>query len=163
MATASHFLLRRDSVNVQPAVHQAMAKLDFPADFVRPEKETESRQVVVAVSFEARFSPAPDLAAAVPSAVCRCPIRFATAGFVPAADPFDPAGSDFPAVAAVVVAAVAGLSAADLSVVDADPGSVGFAVAAVDLACSAYFSAAALGKGRVVAVAFCFLIPRSSF
>src|SRR4029077_6063283 len=102
-------------------------------------------------------------------AVCRCPRPFATAGFVPAADPFDPADSGF---AAVVVAAAAvdlfdpsDLSAAGLSVVAAaGPGSVGFAVVAADLACPFCSFAAALGKGMVVAaVPFCFLTLRSSF
>ena len=149
---------------VQPAVHLAMANADSAAGFARPVRAMEFRPAAAVVSFEARFSPAPDLSAAVPSAVGRCPMRFATAGFVPAADPFDPAGSAVAAAAAAVlvvavaavavvaVAVVAGLSAADLS-----------GVAAADLACSVYYSAAALGKGRVVAVPFYFLILRSSF
>src|SRR6266478_5587392 len=95
------------------------------------------------------FAPAmatADLSAAVPSVVCRCQIRFATAGFAPAAaGPFD-----------LVAAVVAGFSAADLSV-------VGVVAVAADLACSAYFSAAELGKEKAVALAFCFLTRRSSF
>src|SRR5947208_10902286 len=135
-ATVLHFPLRPGWAILQPAVAPAMAKADCPAGFVRLAREMDSHRVVVAASFGARFSPAPDLSAAVPSVVCRCPIRFATVGFAPAAaGPFD-----------LVVAVVAGFSAADLSVV---------AVAA-DLACSAYFFAAALGKEKAVALAFCF-------
>src|SRR5437588_2360771 len=123
-----------------------MAKADCPAGFVRLAREMDSHRVVVAASFGARFSPAPDLSAAVPSVVCRCPIRFATVGFVPAAGPFD------------LVAVVAGLSAAGLSVVAPDPGSGGsvvvVVVVAADLASSAYFSAAELGKEKAVALAF---------
>src|SRR5262249_21239678 len=95
---------------------------------------------------------------------CRSPICSATAGFVPAADPFDPAGSGF---AVVVVAAAAvdlfdlsGLSAADLSVVAAGPGSVVFAAGLASFVCS---FAVALGRVRVVAVPFYFLTRRSSF
>ena len=133
----------------------------------------DSRRAVAAVSFAVRFLPETGLFAVVLFCLCRCPICLATAGFVPAADPFDPAGSGF--VAAVVVAAaaadpsvavavvVADLSVADLSVVAAGPGSVGSAVFAADLACSVCSFAVALGKGRVVAVPFCFLTRRSSF
>ena len=130
----------------------------------------DSRRVVAAVSFAVRFSPETGLFAVVLFGLCRCPICLATAGFVPAADPFDPAGSGF-AAAVVVAAAVAvavvdlsDLSAADLSVVAAGPGSVGLAVFAADLACSVCSFAVALGKGMVVvAVPFCFLTRRSSF
>src|SRR5438477_11289912 len=155
-ATVLHFPLRPGWAILQPAVAPAMAKADCPAGFVRLAREMDSHRVVVAASFGARFSPAPDLSAAVPSGVCRCPIRFATVGFVPAAGPFD---------LVVAVAVVAGLSAADLSVVAPDPGSGGSVVVAVaaDLACSAYFSAAELGKEKAVALAFCFLTYRSSF
>ncbi len=155
MATALRFLLRPDSAILQPAFAPAMATADFLAGFVRLVREMDSHRVVVAASFGARFSPAPDLSAAVPSVVCRCQIRFATAGFAPAAaGPFD-----------LVAAVVAGFSAADLSVVAVDPGSAGPGVVAVaaDLACSAYFSAAELGKEKAVALAFCFLTRRSSF
>src|SRR5262249_50487339 len=130
--------------------------------------------------------PETGLFAVVLFALCRCPSRFATAGFVPAADPFDPAGSGFAVVAAavvvaavvvaavvvaaVVVAAVVAFLVVDLSAADladlsvaAGPGSVGSAVFAVDLACSVCSFAVALGKGRVVAVPFCFLTHRSSF
>src|SRR5262245_11392280 len=133
-----------------------MAKVDFLADSLRLVTEMGSRPVVAAAFSEARFSPAPDLSAAVPSAVCRYPIRFSTAGFALAAGPFD---------LAVAAAVVAGFSAADLSLVAADPGSAGPGVVAVaaDLACSAYFSAAELGKEKAVAPAFCFLSRRSSF
>src|SRR5438270_9741333 len=151
MVTALRFLLRPDSAILQPAFAPAMATADFLAGFVRLVREMDSHRVVVAASFGARFSPAPDLSAAVPSVVCRCPIRFATVGFVPAAGPFD------------LVAVVAGLSAAGLSVVAPDPGSGGSVVVAADLASSAYFSAAELGKEKAVALAFCFSTRRSSF
>ena len=140
---------------LRPGVALAMAKAHSPGDFVRLARGTDSHQVVVAASFGVRFSPALDPSAALPSAVCRCPIRFATAGFVPAAaGPFD-----------LAVAVVAGFSAADLSVVAADPGSAGPDVVAVasDFACSAYFSAAELGKEKAVALVSCFLTRRSSF
>ena len=148
---------------VQPVVVPARAKAVCPAAFLRRAREMDSRRVVAAVSFAVRFSPETGPFAVVLFAVCRCPRPFATAGFVPAADPFDPAGSGF--VAVVVVAAVADLSAAGLSVVAVDPGSVGFAVFAADLACSVCSFAVALGKGMVVVVAvpFCFLTRRSSF
>src|SRR5947208_5145110 len=138
-ATVLHFPLRPGWAILQPAVAPAMAKADCPAGFVRLAREMDSHRVVVAASFGARFSPAPDLSAAVPSVVCRCPIRFATVGFVPAAGPFD------------LVAVVAGLS-----VVAPDPGSGGsvVVVVAADLASSAYFSAAELGKEKAVALAF---------
>ena len=157
MERAPHFLLRLGSAILQPAVAPAMAKADCPAGFVRVAREMDSHRVVVAASFGARFSPAPDLSAAVPSVVCRCPIRFATVGFAPAAaGPFD--------LVVAVAAVVADFSAADLSVVAGDPGSAGPVVVAVaaDLACSAYFFAAVLGKEKAVALAFCFLTRRSS-
>ncbi len=144
-----------------------MAKADYPAAFLRPATETGFHRVVVAVSFAVRFSSETGLFAVVLFCLCRCPICFATAGFVPAADPFGPADSGF--AAAVVVAAAAAvdlsdLSAAGLSVVAAGPGSVGFAVFAADLSCPAFSFAVALGKGMVVvAVPFCFSTHRSSF
>ena len=148
----------------------AMGKPDCPA-FLRPAREMDSRRVAAAVSFAVRFSPEIDPFVVVLFAVCRRSTGFATAGFVPAADPFDPADSGFAAavvVAAVVVVVVAAvvavdLSAAGLSVVAAGPGSVGSAVFAADLSCLACSFAVALGKGRVVAVPFCFLTRRSSF
>ena len=164
---------------VQPVAPPAMAKADCSAAFLRRARETESRRIAAAVSFGARFWPETGPFAVVLFSLCRCPIGLATAGFVPAADPFDPADSGFAVVvaaaaAAVVVAAVAvvaaavadlaGLSAADLSVVAAGPGSVGFAVFAADPAFSVCLFAVALGKGMVVvAVPFCFLTHRSSF
>src|SRR5438105_3946778 len=150
-ATVLHFPLRPGWAILQPAVAPAMAKADCPAGFVRLAREMDSHRLVVAASFGARFSPAPDLSAAVPSVVCRSRNRFAIAGFAPAAaGPFD--------------LVVAGFSAADLSVVAGDPGSAGPGVVAVaaDLACSAYFSAAELGKEKAVALPFCFLTRRSS-
>ena len=175
-ATAFRFLLRPDLVIVQPVVVPAMAKADCPPAFLRRAMETDSRRVVAAVSFAVRFSPETGLFAVVLFGLSPSPICFATAGFVPAADPFDPAGSGFAVVAAagfvvvaaaVVVVAVAvdlsDLSAAGLSVVAAGPGSVGFAVFAADLACPVCSFAVALGKGMVVAVPFCFLTHRSSF
>ena len=167
MATGSRFLLRLDLVIVQPAVGPAMAMADSLAAFLRRVREMDFRRAVAAVSFAVRFSPVADLAVVVAFDLCRCPICFATAGFVPAADPSDPAGFGFVAAAAAVVAAVAvdpfDLSAADLSVVVAGPGFVGSAVFAADLASSACSVAVALGKGRAVAVPFCFLTHRSSF
>ena len=131
----------------------------------------DSRRVVAAVSFAVRFSPGTGPFAVVLFGLCRCPICLATAGFVPAADPFDPADSGFAAVVVVAAAAAAAvvvdlsdLFAVGLSVVAAGPGSVGFAVFAADLACSVCSFAVALGKGMVVvAVPFCFLTHRSSF
>ena len=148
---------------VRPVAGPAMAKADCSAAFLRRAREMGSRRVVAAVSFAVRFSPETGLFAVVVVAVCRCLTRFVTAGFVPAADPPDPADSDFAvAVVAAVVVAV-DPSAADLSVVAAGPGSVGSAVFAADFACSVCSFAVALGRGRVVAVPFCFLTHRSSF
>jgi len=169
MATGSRFLLRLDLVIVQPAVGPAMAMADSLAAFLRRVREMDSRRAVVAaaVSFAARFWPVADLAVVVAFDLCRCPTRFATAGFVPAADPFDPAGFGFVAAAVVAVAVAVvdpfDLSVADLSVVVAGPDSVGFAAFAVDFASSACSVAVALGKGRVVAVPSCSLVHRSSF
>ena len=163
-ATAFRFLLRPDLVIAQPVVGRAKAlvKRDCPAAFLRRAREMDSRRAVAAVSFAVRFLPETGPFAVVLFGLCRCPICLATAGFVPAADPFDPAGSGFAAAAAVVVV-VADPSAADLSVVAAGPGSVGSAVFAADLACSVCSFAVASGKGKVGAVPFCFLTRRSSF
>src|SRR5262249_28134838 len=170
-ATAFRFPLRLDSAIVQPAAVLATAKADSVAAFLRRATAMEfHRAVVAAVSSAVRFLPGTGLVAVVAFALCRWPSRFATGGFVPAADPFDPAGSGFAVVAAaaaVAAAAVAAVAAvvvavADLSVA-AGPVSVGSAVFAVDLACSVCSFAVALGKGRVVAVPFCFLTHRSSF
>src|SRR5215469_3310128 len=170
MATGSRSLLHLDLVIVQPAVGPAMAMADSLAAFLRRVREMDSRRAVAAaVSFAARFWPVADLAVVVAFDLCRCPTRSATAGFVPAADPSDPADSDF---AAVVVAAVAVAvavvdpfdpSAVDLSVVAAGPDSVGFAAFAVDFASSDFCFAEASGRGRSVAVPFCSLVHRSSF
>ena len=142
-----------------------MAKPDHSAAFLRPARERGFHRVVAAAaSFAVRFSPVIDLFSVVLFGLCCRPICLATAGFVPAADPFDPAGSGFAASAVVVVVVVAAdPSAADLSVVAVGPGSVGSAVFAADLACLACSFAVASGKGRVVAVPFCFLTRRSSF
>src|SRR5881394_2629271 len=134
----------------------AMGKPDCPA-FLRQEREMDSRRVAAAVSFAVRFSPETDCFGVVLFAVCRRSTGFATAGFVPAADPSD---SD---LAAVVVADLFDLSAADFSVVAAGSGSVGSAAFAADLACPFCSFAVALGKGRVVAALFYFLTHRSSF
>src|SRR5580765_1733750 len=144
MATAFHFLLRQDLVIVQPVVVPARAKAACPAAFLCLATEMDSRRVVAAVSFAVRFSPETGPFAVVLFGLCRCPICPATAGFVPAADPFDPADSGFAAVAVVAAVAVAvvdlfdpsDLSAADLSVVAACPGSVGLSVVAADLVCA---------------------------
>ena len=90
------FLLRPDLVIVRPVVFLAMAtaKPDCPAAFLRRVREMDFRRVVAAVSFAARSWPVADLSV-VAFDSCRCPICFATAGFVPAADPFGPADSDF--------------------------------------------------------------------
>ena len=173
-ATAFRFHLRPGLVIVQPVVVQAMerAKTDCPAVFLSRAMATDSRRALAAVSFAVRFSPGADPFAVVLFGLCRCPRPFAIAGFVPAAaDPFDPADSGFAAavvaavaVAVAVVVDLSDLSAADLSVVAAGPGSVGFAVFAADLASSVCPFAVALGKGMaVVAVPFCFLTHRSSF
>src|SRR5438874_5224003 len=128
-ATAFRFLLRPDLVIAQPVVGRAKAlvKRDCPAAFPRRARETGFHRVVAAVSFAVRFSPETGLFAVVLFCLCRCLICLATADFVSAADPFDPAGSGFAAAVVVVVvaAAVADPSAADLSVVAAGPGSVG--------------------------------------
>src|SRR6266568_2223280 len=88
--TVLHFPLRLGLAILQPAVAPAMAKADCPAGFVRLARGMDSHRVVVAASFGARFSPAPDLSAADLSVVCRLRNRFATAGFAPAAaGPFD--------------------------------------------------------------------------
>src|SRR5215468_10308516 len=151
MATGFRFLLRLDLVIVQPVVGPAMAMADSLAAFLRRVREMDSRRVAAAaVSFAARFWPVADLAVVVAFDLCRCPTRFATAGFVLAADPSDPADSDFAVVVVVV-------DLFDLSVVAAGPDSVGFAAFAVDFASSACSVAVALGKGRVVAVPFCSL------
>src|SRR4030095_3492061 len=139
-----------------------MAKPDCPAAFLRRAREMDFRWVVAAVSFAVRFSPETGLFAVVLFGPCRFPICSATAGFVPAADPFDPAGSGFAAAAAVAVD-LSGLSAADLSVVAAVPGSVGSVVFAAGLASFVCPFAVALGRVRVVAVLFYFLTRRSSF
>src|SRR5204863_6004080 len=123
---AFHFLLCPDLVIARPVAAPAMAmgKPDCPA-FLRQAREMDSRRVAAAVSFAVRFSPETDCFGVVLFAVCRRSTGFATAGFVPAADPSD---SDLAAV--VVVAAVADLfdlSAADFSVVAAGCGSVGSA------------------------------------
>src|SRR5262249_56121211 len=89
-AMAPHFLLRRDLVIAQLVVPLAMAKADSVAGFARSVRAMEFRPAVAAVSFGIRFSPAPDLSAAVLSAVCRCPRRFPTPGFFPPPAPFDP-------------------------------------------------------------------------
>src|SRR5215467_7493433 len=97
MATGSRFLLRPGLVIVQPAVGPALAMADSVAVFLRRVREMDSRRAVVAaaVSFAARFWPVADLAVVVAFDLCRCPTRFATAGFVLAADPADSADFDF--------------------------------------------------------------------
>lgn len=120
------FLLRRGLVIVRPGLGRAMVKAGSPAVFLRQVRGMDSRRVVAAVSFAARFSPAIGLFAVVLFGLCRSRLCLATAGSEPASDPFDPsdpAGSDF---AGFVVAAVVAvdLSVADLFVV-AGPGSVG--------------------------------------
>ena len=108
MATGSRFLLRPGLVIVQPAVGPAMAMADSLAAFLRRVREMDSRRAVAAaaVSFAVRFSPVADLAVVVAFDLCRCPTRFATAGFVPAADPSGPAGFGFVVAAAAVVVVV---------------------------------------------------------
>ena len=162
---------------VQPVFGPAMAKADYSAVFLSRAREMEFRRVVAAVSFAVRSLLAiglfaVGLFAAVPFGLCRSPICFATAGFVPAADPSDPAGSGL-AVVVVAAAAVVVVVAADLfglsAAVAAGLCSVGSVVVAADLACPVYFACsafsvgAALGKGTVVAVPFCSLTHQSSF
>ena len=143
---------------LQPVVVLGRAKADCPAAFPRRAMEMDSRRAVAAVSFAVRFSPETGPSAVVLFGLCRCPICLATAGFAPAADPFDPADSGFAAAAAaVVVAAVDLFDPSDLS-------AAGLSVVAADLACSVCSFAAALEKGMVVvAVLSCFLTRRSSF
>ena len=165
-AKVFRLLLPPDLVIFQPVLGPAKAKADCPAAFLRRAREMDSRRAVAAVSFAVRFLPETGLFAVVLFCLCRCPICLATAGFVPAADLFDPAGSGFAVVvvaAAVAVADLSDPSAADLSVVAVGPGSVGSAVFAADLACSVCSFAVASGKGKVGAVPFCFLTRRSSF
>ena len=160
-------------MTVQLVAVPAKAKADCPAAFRSRAMETDSRRAVAAASFAVRFLPEIGLSAVVLFGLCRCSICLATAGFAPAADFFDPAGSDFAAVAAVAAAdlfdpsaaaAVVDPSAAGPSVVAAGPGSVGSAVFAACLACSVCSFAVGLGKGMVVvAVPFCFLTHQSSF
>ena len=174
-ATGSRFLLRPDSAIVQPVGLQAtaMAKPDCSAVFLLRAREMDFRRVVVVavVSFAARFSPVADLSVVVAFDLCRWPTRFGSAGFVPAADPFDPAGSAdsgfvVVAAAAVVVAAdlfdcsAADPSVADFSVVAAGPDSFG---SAAYLVSSGFCFAVELGKGKVVAVPSCSLTRRFSF
>src|ERR1043166_6199161 len=154
MARAFRFVLRRDLVIVPAVLGLATEKADYPAAFLRLAREMDFRLVFsVAVSFAARFWPVADLSVVVGFfdlfGLCRSRICSVTADFVPASDPFDPAGFDSAAVA--VVADLSGLSAADLSVVVA----VFF--------CSAFSVAVGSEKGRVVAAVFCFLALRSSF
>src|ERR1044071_9672269 len=175
MARAFRFVLRRDLVIVPAVLGLATEKADYPAAFLRLAREMDFRRAfAVAVSFAARFWPVADLSVVVGFfdlfGLCRSRICSVTADFVPASDPFDPAGFGSGAVAAAVAAAVAdpaGLSAADLSVVVAvGPDSVGSAVFDADLACfvcSACSVAVGSEKGRVVAAVFCFLALRSSF
>ena len=158
---------------VQPVVLPAKAKADCPAAFLRRAMETDSGRAVAAVSFAVRFLPGTGPFAVVLFGLSRCSICLATADLVPAADLFVPVDSGLAvAVAAVVAAAAAAaavvdlfdLSAADLSVVAAGPGSVGSGVLAADLACLVCSFAVALGKWMaVVAVPFCLLTRRSSF
>ena len=146
MATVPHFLLRPDLVIVQLAAVPARAKADCSAAFLHRAREMDFRRVVAAVSFAVRFSPETGLFAVGLFGLCRSPICSATAGFVPAADPFDPAGSGFAVVAvaavvvvaaaaAVVVAAAVTATAAVVVVVAA-----GVAVAATALSTPASFS-----------------------
>ena len=152
-------------MTVQLVAVPAKAKADCPAAFRSRAMETDSRRAVVAaVSFAVRFSPETDPFAVVLFGLCLCPIYLATAGFAPAADPFDPADSGFAAAVVVVAVDLSDLSAADLSFVAAGLGSVGLSVVAADLVCSVCPFAAALEKGMVVvAVLSCFLTRRSSF
>src|SRR6187401_2187986 len=134
-------LLRQGLVTVQLVAVPAKAKTDCPAAFPRRAKETDFRRAGADASFAVRFWPELGLSAVVLFGLCRCSICLATAGFGPAADCFDPAGSDFAAVAAaadlfdlsVAAAAVVDPSAAGPSVVAAGPGSVGSAVFAACL------------------------------
>ena len=112
------------------------AKADCPAAFRNRAKERDSRRAVAAASFAVRFSPETGLFAVVLFGLCRSPICSATAGFVPAADPFDPAGSGFAAAAVVAVAVAAVVAAAVVVVV---------AVAVADPSAAAHLSAAGLG------------------
>src|ERR1051325_58036 len=169
MARGFRFVLRRDLVIVPAVLGLATEKADYPAASLRLAREMDFRLVfAVAVSFAARFWPVADLSVVGffdLFGLCRPRICSVTADFVPASDPFDPAG--FGSAAVAVVADLSGLSAADLSVVVAvGPDSVGSAVFAADLACfvcSACSVAVGSEKGRVVAAVFCFLALRSSF
>ena len=146
-ATAFRFLLRPDLVIVPPDVGQAKAKADCPAAFLRRAREMDSRRAVAAVSFAVRFLPATGLFAVVLFSLCRFPICFATADFVPAADSFGLARSDFAvAGSAGFVAVVAAGFAVAVVAGSADFAAVA-AVAAV--AGSADFAVAVLAFGVV--------------
>src|ERR1051326_5867763 len=151
MARAFRFVLRRDLVIVPAVLGLATEKADYPAAFLRLAREMDFRRAfAVAVSFAARFWPVADLSVVVGFfdlfGLCRSRICSVTADFVPASDPFDPAGFGSAAVAAAV-ADLSGLFAADLSC----------------FVCSACSVAVGSEKGRVVAAVFCFLALRSSF
>ena len=169
-ATPSRSLLHPDLAIVQPVAGPAMAKVDCSAVFLIRGREMDFRRVVAVASSAARFSPAADLSVVVAFDLYRCPTRFGTAGFVPAADPFDPAGSadsGFVVVAAAAAVAAdlfdcsaADPSVADFSVVAAGPDSFG---SAAYLVSSGFCFAVELGKGKVVAVPSCSLTRRFSF
>src|ERR1051326_317015 len=140
MARAFRFVLRRDLVIVPAVLGLATEKADYPAAFLRLAREMDFRRAFavadlsVVVGFFDLFG------------LCRSRICSVTADFVPASDPFDPAGFGSAAVAAAV-ADLSGLFAADLSC----------------FVCSACSVAVGSEKGRVVAAVFCFLALRSSF
>src|SRR5438093_11842778 len=94
MAKAFHFLLRRGSVILHPAVPPAMARADWPVACQRPAKERGSHRIVAAVSFAARSLPGID--------PCRFQIDLVTV----AVGLFDPVVPDHSVDGFVVVAAV---------------------------------------------------------
>src|SRR5262245_52913800 len=141
-----------------------MVTADYSAVFLRRAREMDFRRAFAAVSFAVRFSPEIGLFAVVLFGLCRSPICFATAGFVPAFDPSDPAGSGFVVVAAAAVAVVAAavdffdLFAAVLFVVVVSV----FAVFLVFPFCFAWSVGVVLWKWMVAAVPFSSLTHQSS-
>src|SRR5436309_10782450 len=100
MAKAFHFLLRRGSVILHPAVPPAMARADWPVACQRPAKERGSHRIVAAVSFAARSLPGID--------PCRFQIDLVTVDrSTVAVGLFDPVGPDHSVAVFVVAAAVA--------------------------------------------------------
>src|ERR1043166_8376030 len=149
MARAFRFVLRRDLVIVPAVLGLATEKADYPAAFLRLAREMDFRRAfAVAVSFAARFWPVADLSVVVGFfdlfGLCRSPICSVTADFVPASDPFDPAG-----FGSAVAGSVGFVVAVAVAVAVGSAGSVGFVAAAVG-----FVGLVAVGSAVAVALAF---------